>query len=156
VGTVNATRSATYSVLNPDGSALVSQLLASGALTVPQLPATGTYTILIDPDHGIPMSVTLGLSSDIAGSIVIGGAAVAVAVEEPWRRARLTFEATAGQQLDLGGTGSTLPNWRTTVLSPHGSTVVSQSGGEGAPAVRNTPPQRHGAPTPPPVPTDTL
>jgi len=101
IGTVNATRSATYSVLNPDGSALVSQLLANGALTVPQLPATGTYTILIDPDHGIPMSVTLGLSSDIAGSIVIGGAAVAVAVEEPWRRARLTFEATAGQGLEL-------------------------------------------------------
>jgi len=139
VGTVNATRSATYSVLNPDGSALVSQLLASGALTVPQLPATGTYTILIDPDHGIPMSVTLGLSSDIAGSIVIGGAAVAVAVEEPWRRARLTFEATAGQQLDLGVTGSTLPNWRTTFLSPDGSTVVSQSGGNGTAAL-HTPP----------------
>src|SRR5262249_45483863 len=44
IGTVNATRSATYSVLNPDGSSLVSQPLASGAMAVPPLPATGTYT----------------------------------------------------------------------------------------------------------------
>jgi len=139
IGTVNATHSATYSVLNPDGSALVSQPLASGALTVPPLPATGTHTILIEPDHGIPMSVTLALSSDIAGSIVIGGAAVPVAIGEPWRRARLTFDATAGQRLDLGVTGSTLPNWRTTFLAPDGGMVVSQSGGNGTAAI-HTPP----------------
>src|SRR5215470_12374094 len=139
IGTVNATRSATYSVLNPDGSSLVSQPLASGALTVPPLPATGTYTILIEPDHGIPMSMTLALSSDIAGSIVIGGAPVPVAIGESWQRARLTFAATAGQRLDLGVTGSTLPNWRTTFLAPNGSTVVSQSGGNGT-AAMHTPP----------------
>jgi YD repeat-containing protein len=139
IGTVNATRSATYSVVNPDGSSLVSQPLASGAMTVPPLPATGAYTILIEPDHGIPMSVTLALSSDIAGSVVIGGAAVPVAIVEPWQHARLTFDATAGQRLDLGVTGSTLPNWRTTFLAPDGGTVMSQSGGNGT-ATLHTPP----------------
>ena len=139
IGTVNATRQATYSVLNPDGSTLVSQLLGSGALTVPALPTTGTYTILIDPDHGIPMSVTVALSSDVTGSITIDGAAVPVSIVEPWQKARLTFDATAGQRLDLGVTGSTLPNWRTTVLAPEGSTVMTQTGGNGNSAL-HTPP----------------
>ena len=101
IGTVNATRQATYAVLNPDGSQLVSQVLSSGSLTVPPLPTTGTYTILMDPDHGIPMSVTVALSSEVSGPIVIGGAAVPVTIVEPWQRARLTFDATAGQRLDL-------------------------------------------------------
>jgi len=140
IGTVNATRQATYAVLNPDGSQLVSQVLSSGSLTVPPLPSTGTYTILIDPDHGIPMSVTVALSSEISGPIVIGGAAVPVTIVEPWQRARLTFDATAGQRLDLGVTGSTLPTWRTTFLAPDGTTtIMSQLGGNGNAAL-HTPP----------------
>jgi hypothetical protein len=139
IGTVNATRQVTYAVLNPDGSQLVSQVLSSGSLTVPPLPTTGTYTILIDPDHGIPMSVTVALSSEISGPIVIGGAAVPVTIVEPWQRARLTFDATAGQRLDLGVTGSTLPTWRTTFLAPDGTTVMSQIGGNGNSAL-HTPP----------------
>jgi YD repeat-containing protein len=140
IGTVNATRQATYAVLNPDGSQLVSQVLSSGSLTVPPLPSTGTYTILIDPDHGIAMSVTVALSSEISGPIVIGGAAVPVTIVEPWQRARLTFDATAGQRLDLGVTGSTLPTWRTTFLAPDGTTtVMSQLGGNGNSAL-HTPP----------------
>jgi len=139
IGTVNATRQATYAVLNPDGSQLVSQILSSGSLTVPPLPTTGTYTILVDPDHGIPMSVTVALSSEISGPIVIGGAAVPVTIVEPWQRARLTFNATAGQRLDLGVTGSTLPSWRTTFLAPDGSTVMIGSGGNGSAAL-HTPP----------------
>jgi YD repeat-containing protein len=139
IGTVNATRQATYSVLNPDGSQLVSQVLSSGSLTVPPLPTTGTYTILMAPDHGIPMSVTVALSSEVSGTIVIGGAAVPVTIVEPWQRARLTFNATAGQRLDLGVTGSTLPSWRTTFLAPDGSTVMSQIGGNGNAAL-HTPP----------------
>jgi YD repeat-containing protein len=140
IGTVNATRQATYAVLNPDGSQLVSQVLSSGSLTGPPLPTTGTYTILIDPDHGIPMSVTVALSSDVNGPIVIGGAAVPVTIVEPWQRARLTFDATAGQRLDLGVTGSTLPTWRTTFLAPDGTTtIMSQLGGNGNAAL-HTPP----------------
>src|SRR5207249_536847 len=129
IGTVNATRQATYAVLNPGGSQLASQVLSSGSLTVPPLPTTGTYTILMDPDHGIPMSATVALSSEVGGSIVIGGAAVPVTIVEPGQRARLTFDATAGQRLDLGVTGSTLPTWRTTFLAPDGTTVMNQLGG---------------------------
>ena len=140
IGTVNATRQATYAVLNPDGSQLVSQVLSSGSLTVPPLPTTGTYTILTDSDHGIPMSVTVAVSSEISGPIVIGGAAVPVTIVEPWQRARLTFHATAGQRLDLGVTGSTLATWRTTFLAPDGTTtVMSQLGGNGNSAL-HTPP----------------
>jgi hypothetical protein len=139
IGTTNATRNATYTVTNPDGSQLVSQVLGSGALSLPTLPATGTYSIVIEPDHGVPMSVTVALSSDITGPIVIGGAAVPVTIVEPWQRARLTFDATAGQRLDLGVTGSTLPSWRTTFLAPDGSTVMSQVGGNGNSAL-HTPP----------------
>jgi YD repeat-containing protein len=135
IGTANATRQATYAVLNSDGSQLVSQVLSSGSLTVPPLPTTGTYTILMDPDHGIPMSVTGALSSEVSGPIVIGGAAVPVTIVEPWQRARLTFDATAGQRLDLGVTGSTLPIWRTTFLAPDGTTVISQIGGNGTTAL---------------------
>ena len=86
------------------------------------------------------MSVTVALSSEISGSIVIGGAAVPVTIVEPWQRARLTFDATAGQRLDLGVTGSTLPTWRTTFLAPDGTTtVMSQLGGNGNCALHTRP-----------------
>jgi hypothetical protein len=117
-------------VTNPDGSQLIAQSLASGPLALPPLPATGTYSIFIEPDHGIPMSVTVNLSEQISGTIVIGGAAVPVTIAAPWQSARLTFDATANQRLDLGITGSTL-QWRTTVLAPDSSTVVTQTGGNG-------------------------
>jgi YD repeat-containing protein len=130
IGTTNSTRNATYTVSNPDGSQLITQVLGSGALALPLLPATGTYNIVLEPDHGIPMSVTVALSAEISGTIVIGGAAVPVTIVEPWQTARLTFDATSGQRLDLGVTGSTL-QWRTTILAPDGSTVVTQIGGNG-------------------------
>ena len=130
IGTTNASRAALYTVTNPDGSQLIAQSLASGPLVLPPLPATGTYSIFIEPDHGIPMSVTVNLSEQISGTIVIGGAAVPVTIAVPWQSARLTFDATANQRLDLGITGSTL-QWRTTVLAPDSSTVVSQIGGNG-------------------------
>jgi len=139
IGTANATRNATYTVTKPESSQLISQVLGSGGLVLPALPTTGTYNLVLEPDHGIPMSVTVALSSDVAASIVIGGAAVPVTIVEPWQRARLTFDAAAGQRLDLGVTGSTLPSWRTTFLAPDGSTVMSQIGGNGSTAL-HTPP----------------
>jgi hypothetical protein len=52
-----------YTVFNPDGSQLTAQLLVNGTIVVPPLPATGTYTILIEPDHGLPTSMTLTVTS---------------------------------------------------------------------------------------------
>lgn len=134
IGGSNTTRNSLYTVLNPDGSQLIAQLLSNGSFSPPPLPATGTYTLIIEPDSGFTMSVTVALSEEISGSIVIGGAAVPVTIAVPWQRARFTFDATAGQRLDLGITGSTI-QWRTTILAPDNSTVATQFGGFGNTAI---------------------
>lgn len=100
-------------VYAPDGQFLISQYLYAGySVTsddIPTLPLTGTYTVLVETDRGSATgSVQALLTEDVAASLTIDGAATAAQITQTGQRARLSFNATAGQNLGLGMTGLTL------------------------------------------------
>src|SRR5438093_5926261 len=76
------------SILNPDGSTLASQGYVngtSGFMDTKTLPTAGTYTLVVDPSGANTGSITANLYdvADQTGSIVPGGAAVAVSLPTP-------------------------------------------------------------------------
>ncbi|HEY0319837.1 MAG TPA: IPT/TIG domain-containing protein [Pyrinomonadaceae bacterium] len=97
------------SIYKPDGNRLAGPVNAYvDAVT---LPVTGTYTILGDPfnaDTG-QMTFTLYNVVDVTGAITAGGPSVSSAVTTPGQNIQLTFEGTAGQQVNLNITGNTFP-----------------------------------------------
>jgi len=127
----SVTVSANVSVLAPNGSQVTALFLGqTETLELGPLATTGTYTVLVDPDRAKTGSMTLRLSTEITGSITIGGASVPITIAYPGQRARLTFSGTAGQRLSLGGTSASIPLLYASVLNPDGSTLSSaQRGG---------------------------
>lgn len=117
------------SVLTPAGTTLTSAnvFTSGGTLELPALPATGTYTIVIDPTGTYTGSMTLTLSEEVTGTIVIGGAALPVSLARVGQRARISFSGTAGQRLGLGMTGNTIFQSDASVLNPDGTTLVAPS-----------------------------
>jgi len=113
----------TVAVLKPDGSTLVSGTAGPNGLglATPPLPAAGTYTIQVNPALATTGSMTVTLSTEIAGSIAVGGSSVPLSITRAGQRARLTFDATAGQRLSLGVTSSSFPPWpKITIFKPGG------------------------------------
>jgi hypothetical protein len=98
---------------------------AASAVDTPPLGTTGTYSILVDPGATNTGNVTLTLSQEVTGTITVGGSTLAVNITRAGQRARITFEATAGQRLNLGLTGSTFPVASTAaILNPSGTTIA--------------------------------
>jgi hypothetical protein len=93
------------SILRPDGTKLASKFVYSsgGSIHTDPLPDTGTYTILADPYEAKTVHLTLTLSEPLTGAITIGGPSVPVTLR-PGQEAQLTFDGTAGQQVNLGVT----------------------------------------------------
>lgn len=67
------------------------------------LASTGTHEVFLDPyNAGVPGTVTVTLSADVAGTISSGGASVPVSLNRAGQNGRFTFSGAAGQQLGLG------------------------------------------------------
>jgi YD repeat-containing protein len=124
---------AEVSILRPDGNVLASKFVTSsgrGIHTDP-LPETGTYTIVVDPQEANTMSLTLTLSEPLTGALIIGGASMSITLR-PGQEARMTFDGTAGQRVNLGvtdvsfGTGN---HARVSILNPDETNLVSTSVG---------------------------
>jgi hypothetical protein len=79
---------------------------------------------VIDPGASNTGSVTLTLSDDLTGSITAGGSSVTASIDRYGENERLTFAGSAGEQMGLGLTGSTIANYRADVLNLDGSDVV--------------------------------
>lgn len=134
------------SILNPDQTTLIgpTSFNTSGEGTVTgALPVTGTYTIVIDPILSKQGDVTLTLSEEISGTIVINGATVPLTFAAG-QNALLTFTGVAGQRVSVGisdvtiGTGHCCDVGNVTVLKPDGSTMLAPlgflTGGQGSPS----------------------
>jgi hypothetical protein len=124
--------SAFVSVLKPDGSMLKAPSAfgtSGGTINIPVLPTTGTYTIFLDPyELTATGSVTLTLSEDAAGTVTIGGASATVTMGRVGQNARVTFNGTAGQPLQLVLSNVTVGTSGccssvVSVLNPDGSTL---------------------------------
>jgi YD repeat-containing protein len=118
------------SILGPYGATLATKLVGRpDDIDTEPLPDTGTYTIVVDPG-ALTGSLTLTLSEPVTGTITIDGPSVPVILARPGQDARVTFEGTAGQRLDLGvgevsfGTGAGVVE--VSILGPEGTTVASK------------------------------
>lgn len=85
------------------------------------LPATGTYTVLVDPSGVYAANLILTLSNDITGALTINGASSTFASTRVGQNGRYTFTGTAGQNLTLLWSGSTIAGAVLNVNKPDGT-----------------------------------
>lgn len=124
------------SVLKFDGTPLLASApyyADGGFIDTWTLPAAGTYTILIDPQifETGTLNATLYDVVDITGSITPGGASVPVTINTPGQNARLTFNATAGQQVSMKITSDTTYS-QVSLLKPDGTTIPMSGSSSGS------------------------
>src|SRR5262249_18720214 len=120
------------SILRPHGATLASKLVGSSGddIDTEALPDTGTYTIVVDPG-ALTVNLALTVSEPVTGTITIDGPSVPIKLNRPGQDARLTFQGTGGQRLDLGvsevsfdpGPGSAVVE--VSILHPDGTTLAS-------------------------------
>lgn len=136
-------RSGYVSILKPDGSPLSmpTSFAYAGAVADAQvLPTAGTYTILVDPELSYTGNAKLALynAPDLLGNIMIDQMAVTPTLSVPGQRALYTFNASAGQWVNLGLTGVSIASSTVSMLKPDGSkltsTTIGPSGGSLDPA----------------------
>lgn len=120
------------SIYRPDGVALTNPAYydtGGGSLDLPLLPMTGVYTLFLDPYSTYTGNVTVTLSTELAGTVTLGGAAVPISIARVGQNARYTFSGTAGQWVSLGLTSVTLTSATVWLLNPDGTTLTSTSVG---------------------------
>lgn len=131
-------RSGYVSILKPDGSPLgqPTSFAHAGAVVDAQvLPTSGTYVVLIDPELSYTGNVKLALynAPDLLGNIMIDQMTVTPTLTVPGQRALYTFNASAGQWVNLGLTGVSIASSTLSLLKPDGSrlasTTIGSSGG---------------------------
>jgi hypothetical protein len=124
------------SILRPDGTTLVTAAnvgAGGGFIDATTLPVAGTYTVLVDPKGTATGKMTLTLydvPADVSGTIVPGGAEVAVTTTMPGQNAKVTFDGAAGQSVSLKMSGvtigtSTCCSTKASILKPDGTALVA-------------------------------
>ncbi|HZR28357.1 MAG TPA: IPT/TIG domain-containing protein [Terriglobales bacterium] len=94
------------------------------------LPATGTYSFYIAPQGAATGSVSISVNNDqdvTVPAITIGGSAVTVASKVAGQDVRLSFNATAAQNIVVTATNVTNPSATLNVVAPSGMTMSSTS-----------------------------
>ncbi|MGI8423402.1 MAG: pre-peptidase C-terminal domain-containing protein, partial [Chloroflexota bacterium] len=121
----------TYKVIKPDNSVLVTGQVGTGTnrptIHLPKLPVAGTYSVLLSPGLA-----TLNTSARLVADpvLAIDGAAAASGLDFAGQSARWVFDATAGQRIGIGGSGTTVtPTGATStvtfsVYQPDGSSLA--------------------------------
>ena len=116
-----------YEVYKPDGSLLLSDYWrqGNGGDKIPLLPMTGTYKVAAKAHGGVPINITLTLSSDVVGSLASNTAPVTLTTTRNGQNGRYTFNATAGANYDLVWANATYKGyWSTlTVFAPDGTQI---------------------------------
>jgi hypothetical protein len=126
---------AAVAIYKPDAALLTAYTCAANAapcgINLLNLPATGTYSVVVRAATGGTGRFGATLSSELPGSLVAGGAAVAVILDRPGRNARIAFAGSAGQTLRLSWSGVAIAgasvNALVSVIAPDGSTTGAVS-----------------------------
>lgn len=97
----------------PDGSSIASACVINGVgyVDATTLPVSGMYTVMFDPSGRGSGSSTVRVltTTNIAGTIAVGGADVVATITRVGQVARYTFTGVAGQTVKLDVPASTLP-----------------------------------------------
>lgn len=131
--------SSTVSLFKPDDTnwTAVSVSTTGNSLDPPTaLPTTGTYTMTVNPSGASIGSMTLTLSTEVAGTLTINAAATPVTLSRAGQNARYTFNGTSGQQVTVRITGNTIGNTTVSLYTPAGG---FQTGNTSAAASFNLP-----------------
>ena len=132
LGFPDASPSDALTVTKPDGSTFATFSGSSDlSIVMPPLPTTGIYGVLVDPRYADPRNMTLTLSEEISGALVVDGSALPLILARVGQVARVTFEATAGQRLNLAVTNANLST-ALSILKPDGSSWVNTSVSNGS------------------------
>lgn len=119
---------ATVYVYKPDGVQLTAITCAANSggcgVNLGNLPTTGIYGIVVRPAADATGGFSVTLSSDLGGTLVVGGPALGVSLDRPGRNSRVTFAGTAGQTLRLSWSG-------VAIAGAPGNAVVSVSPSNG-------------------------
>ena len=119
-------------IKKPDGTNLTSDTFGSsgGYIDAKTLPVAGTYTVLVDPYNSNTGSATVTLydvPADAAASTTINADAVGVTTTVPGQNARVTFDATSGQQVTVRITNNTVGTVTVKLLRPDGTQQTTAS-----------------------------
>jgi YD repeat-containing protein len=111
-------------VTKPDGTTFATSPGNTDlSIVMPPLPTDGTYGILVDPRYADTRNMTLTLSEEVSGALVVDGSALPLTLGRVGQVARVTFSATANQRLNLAVTNANL-SAALTILKPDGTTWV--------------------------------
>ena len=120
------------SIRDPFGSILMAPFNVGtdgGGTDTITLPVDGTYSIVVDPIDAYTGSLTLVLSAEVALPISIDCASLSLSLPRTGQNARLTFSGTAGQQVNIGVSSSTIgfSTWGTYISArnPDNSTLLA-------------------------------
>jgi hypothetical protein len=101
----NPASDAIVMIHKPDGAQLLATTCAASSggcgANLGNLPVSGSYGIIVRPNAAAIGGFGATLSSDLVGSLVVGGSALSVNLDRPGRNARVSFAGTAGQTLRL-------------------------------------------------------
>ena len=85
--------------------------------------------MVVRPASGATGSFAITLSTDLPGTLTVGGPALPLSLDRPGRNARLTFAGTAGQALRLSWSGVAIfggaGNASGYIYNPNGTTLGS-------------------------------
>ena len=132
LGFLGASAFDALTVTKPDGTTFATSPGNTDlSIVMPPLPTTGTYGILVDPRYADTRNMTLTLSEEVGGSLVVDGSALPLTLARVGQVARVTFSATANQRLNLAVTNANL-SAALSILKPDGTTWVTTSVSNGS------------------------
>lgn len=112
----------------PDGTQLAWTSIgtAGNSLDLPTaLPTTGTYTLTVNPSGAYTGNLTIRLSSEVTGTVIINAAATPITIGRAGQNARYTFAGTASQPVTVRITGNTLGSTTVSLYTPSGGSQTS-------------------------------
>lgn len=125
VQTTPSGENVTYSVYDPDGFLVTSSDIYIGtSINFPRLNKTGKYRVYLDPDNGVPASISDKLLQDSYVGAVVNGGAASVTSTVNGQNSYVSFQAVADQSYTVNVSCSVGVNYLDVhVVSPSGSTV---------------------------------
>jgi hypothetical protein len=110
-------------LLAPDGTSLGSACTECGQEIRTSLPASGTHSVVVDAGN-LAGGLTLYVSQDLAGSLIVNGPAVPVTTR-PAQNARYSFGGASGQQITVRVAGNAGGCVTVALLAPGDATLAS-------------------------------
>lgn len=99
---ITANQTLDITIYNPDGSTLaIDQVWAPSLFNKLSLPQTGQYTIYAQYQYGQTGGATLELLPSVSGALTVGGSSAAYQTTEQGQDIILSFDASAGQNVEL-------------------------------------------------------